>query len=229
MPMNTPKITEEPCIKKYLSCLSGISKEETINKRFKIIKRLIYTHAFYNSPNPAFDINFLYKMNPTIECEWYKYVLTDDFSATIKCFWCYLVKEKYSAINLPNDNDDAKSFIDKYFNVSVLDNPTFNWNLPQNFMPFFCAFFASLYEYYTKKNLSFSAEKFFNTMRKFLEDNPALKYTETDSSELLVELQNQSATSGYITYQCVINTSNETFMKLYEKWLTEVFPSQFKS
>lgn len=226
--LSSPIITKESCIKKYLACLSGISKGETINRRFKIIKRLIYTHAFYNSHNPAFNINFLYQINPNINGDWYKYVLTDDFSATIKCFWDYLVKEEYSSINL-NSNDDTNSFIDKYFNASALENPAFNWNLPQNFMPFFCAFFSSLYKHYTKKKFSFSTEIFFNTMRNFLEDNPALKYAETDSAKLLVELQTSCTTEGYIIYQYAINISKETFMKHYEKWLTEVFPSQFKS
>lgn len=154
--LKSPFVTKESQIKKYISTFSGISKEDTMNKRFKEIKKIIYIHSFYDHSNPAFNINFLYKASPQRDWHCFRYVLPDDITRILKIFFDYLKAHNFLKIALPNN----ERYDISYLSSATYEDSIFTWNIPQNFMPFFCAFVFTLYDRYKKKR-SFSSGDFF--------------------------------------------------------------------
>lgn len=221
--LNPPILTKESKIKKYMAAFSEISTENTMNKQFKEIRKIIYIHSFYNPCNPAFNINFLYEASPKTKCDWFKYVLPDDITRAVKNFFDYLKVHDFLKIALPNN----ERYDISYLSPATYEASIFTWNIPQNFMPFFCAFVFTLYDCYKKKR-SFSSCDFFTKMLYKLEHCPTIDYTNVENTAPLVTIKDVSE-KGSVVLRFNINSTQQSFMNLFQSWLSITFPSDLLS
>lgn len=221
---SSPFLTKESDIKKYMSAFAGISKDSTMNKKFNQMKKIIYIHSFYNSYNPAFNINFLYKCDPTIECEWYDYVLPDEVTLIIKIFLNYLDSQDFLKISLPDNKSYDINGDNSYLLLSTFEASIFDWHIPQNFIPFFCAFAFTMFDS-CKKNITYSPDIFFKEMQNKLNSTSTIDYINTETSESLVILKDLSTKDGTKIFRFTINRSQKSFLNLYKVWVNETFPS----
>lgn len=221
---SSPFLTKESDIKKYMSAFAGISKDSTMNKKFKQIKKIIYIHSFYNSYNPAFNINFLYESDSTIDCPWYEYVLPDEVTLIIKIFFDHLESQGFLKISLPDNKPYDIKGDNSYLLLSTFEASIFDWHIPQNFMPFFCAFAFTMFDS-CKKNITYSPDIFFKEMQNKLNNTSTIDYINTETSESLVTLKDLSPGHATEIFRFTINRSQKSFLNLYKVWTNETFPS----
>ena len=217
--LNPPYLTKESKIKKYISTFAGISKQDTVNKKFKDIKKIIYIHSFYDDSNPVFNINFLYEAAPKMKSDWFKYVVPDDITRVIKTFFDYLKTHGFLEIDFPNNNP----YTINYISEDTFEKSIFIWKIPENFMPFFCTFVLTIYDYIKKKS-DFSSDEFIQEMINSLKNNPAIDYTNVENTKL-VTLIHTPTEQGTEILRLNINSTWQSFLNLYNKWLNTIFSS----
>lgn len=221
---SSPFLTKESDIKKYMSAFAGISKDSTMNKKFNQMKKIIYIHSFYNPYNPAFNINFLYDCNPTIDCEWYEYVLPDKITLIVKNFFNYLKSHDFLKISLPDNKSYDITGDSSYLLLSTFENSIFDWHIPQNFMPFFCAFAFTMFDS-CKKITPILPIHFWGEMQNKLNNTSTIDYINTETSESLVTLKDLNLGHATKILRFTINRSQKSFLDLYKVWMNETFPS----
>lgn len=226
---SSPFLTKESQIKKYMSAFVGISKDSTMNKKFNHMKKIIYIHSFYNpyipgNPfyNPAFNINFLYECDPTMDCEWYEYVLPDEVTRIVKIFFNYLDSHNFLKISLPDNKSYNINKNNNYLLLSTFEASIFDWHIPQNFMPIFCTFAFTMFDS-CKKNITYSPDIFFKEMQNKLNNTSTIDYINTEASEPLVTLKDLSTENGTEILRFTINRSQKSFLDFYNTWLSKTF------